>query len=76
MTRETLPLTNFEYAILTDTWSFGVRGAAYNAAYEFCKDCGYLKDSANHRGYKVTSLGVDAIKHYQAQKSFRRGEAI
>lgn len=57
MTNEKLTL--FEYEFLTDTWT-GVKGAAYNQTYEFCRKFGWC----DRRGVP-TQKGWDAVKEYE-----------
>lgn len=64
------PLNVYEYEVLVGQWK-GVKGAAYNAACEFCREMGYL----SHHGI-VTHQGREAIKAFQAEQNFRRIDVI
>lgn len=55
------PLNEFDYAVLTNTWE-GVKGGAYNATYEFCREFGWLDPQG-----LVTGKGQRAIDEYEKE---------
>jgi hypothetical protein len=59
---EVKSMTEHEYRFLTDTWD-GVKGAAYNACYEFCRDFGWCDTEG-----RPTSAGHAAIQLYEMEK--------
>lgn len=58
MTKEP-EMNEFDYQFLTGNWE-GVKGAAYNQTYEFCKEFGWCD-----REGKPTPAGLRAIKEYE-----------
>lgn len=56
-------LNKFDYEFLQGIWS-GVKGAAYNATYEFCKEAGRCDAQGN-----LTVKGSEAIKKYKEENS-------
>ena len=52
-------MNRFDYEFLTGTWD-GVKGAAYNQTYEFCKEFGWC----NQAGLP-TPKGLEAVKEYE-----------
>ena len=56
-------MTHFEYEFLTNSWT-GVKGAAYNAVYEFCQEFGWF-DGFNFDGTpSITEKGHVEIERY------------
>lgn len=62
-----MDMNEFEYQVLTRTWD-GPYGAAYNAAYEFCKEKGWLHQKMD--GFYVTEEGEKALAQYKKLKDF------
>jgi hypothetical protein len=57
-----MEMNGFDYKFLTDTWE-GVKGAAYNQTYEFCKEFGWC-----HPDGTPTRQGYMAIQAYEMKK--------
>lgn len=56
-------MNEYEYQFLTDTWE-GVKGAAYNATYDFCREFGWCNVSG-----EVTEKGRKALSQYEKLKN-------
>lgn len=70
-----MAMTEHEYDFLTNNWQ-GVKGAAYNQVYEFCKEFGWLKGFYSNGTPELTHKGMDAIKAYQANENYKRIDCI
>lgn len=55
-------MTQYEYEVLTNTWD-GPKGAAYNAAFDFCQEFGWLQIKMDD--FRVTDLGKHHISIYE-----------
>lgn len=64
-----IKMTTDEYEFLTGAWR-GPKGAAFNAVYEFCREFGWLSPTG-----ETTPKGLDAIKAYQTDQSWKKVEA-
>ena len=58
-----MDMNKYEYLFLTGTWE-GVKGAAYNATYDFCREFGWCDSSG-----EVTKKGRQALKQYEYLKN-------
>jgi hypothetical protein len=68
-------MTQHEYEFLTDSWT-GLKGAAYNQVYEFCKEFGWLEGFYPDGATRLTQAGMNAIKAYQANENYKRIDVI
>ena len=75
LSKEDVALNKYEYQFLTQTWE-GVKGAAYNECFEFCRQHG-LSMGFDMKGRPVlTKKGIAAIKAYQAEDNWKRVDVI
>lgn len=70
-----IQMSKFEYEFLTDTWE-GPRGAAYNQAYEFCKEFGWIDGFHMDGTPSLTNKGMEAVRAYQAGENWKRVDCI
>lgn len=49
----------YDYQFLTGKWQ-GLKGAAYNQTYEFCKEFGWCRQDGS-----LTEAGEKAVKEYE-----------
>lgn len=68
-------MTEYEYEFMTGRWK-GVKGAAWNAVYEFCRKSGWLMGLSDHDEPIPTQKGADAVKAYQANENYKRIDVI
>ena len=61
-------MNEFEFAFMTGRWK-GVKGAAYNACYEFCKKRGWFMGLSDHGEPIPTERGSKAIKEYKESQN-------
>lgn len=68
-------INQHEHEFLTQTWK-GVKGAAYNACFEFCRQHGLTSGFDNHGRPILTRKGVNAIKSFQSDDNYKRIDVI
>lgn len=68
-------MTEHEYDFLTGGWD-KVKGAAYNEVFEYCRVFGWCAGLDTAGRPVLTGKGIKAVKAYQADISYRRGEAL
>lgn len=57
-------MNDYEYKFLTGKWE-GVKGAAYNQVFEFCRNFGWCAGFDAHGNAILTKHGIKALKDYQ-----------
>lgn len=70
-----IKMTDHEYKFMTGKWD-GVKGAAFNAVYEFCREFGWVMGMSDHDEPIPTTKGLEAIKAYQANENYKRVDVI
>lgn len=68
-------ITRYEHAFLTQTWE-GVKGASYNACFEFCRQHGLCSGFDLQGRPILTKKGVAAIREYQTNDNYKRVDVI
>ena len=70
-----IKMTEHEYEFMTGRWK-GVKGAAFNAVYDFCCEFGWVMGMSDHDEPIPTQKGLEAIKAYQANENYKRIDVI
>lgn len=59
-----MKMNKFEYEFLTGKWE-DVKGAAYNATYDFCQEFGWIMGWSDHDEPIPTAKGIAAMEEYK-----------
>ena len=60
-------MNQLEYDFLSGNWK-GIKGAAYNQAYEYCKEFGWIMGFSDHDEPIPTQKGIEPMSLFRIQK--------
>lgn len=68
-------MNEYEYKFLTGKWE-GIKGAAYNEVFEFCRNFGWCVGFDASGRPVLTRQGAARVRAYQTELNYKRVDAI